>query len=105
MNDSDNTTPPFFGPELPTYPELPQIVRVTGGPLGGANVYSAFVQQWTPPLSLRDRESCYVFEPNGIRLGPGFYDSRLDGSYLGLPLFVTTCCPSGNGSSSSSSSS
>ncbi len=102
-DESTNTVAPFLGPELPTYPELPQIIRVTGPAVG--SVYPGFVQQWTPPLALRDREPCYIWEPNGITLGPGFYDSRLDGSYLGLPLFVTTCCPSGVSSSSSGSSS
>ena len=85
---------PDFGPAFPVYPELPQILRVTGGPAAG-NVYTAFVQQYNPsaPLTFRDREACYLTEPNGVILVPGYYDGRLVGSYLTLPLFAVTCCP------------
>jgi hypothetical protein len=102
-DDSTFDQSPDLGPDYPTYPELPQVVRVDGPPLVGTNVYPAFVQQWSPPLTLRDREPCLVWEPNGIVLGPGFYDCRLVTSYLGLPLYVTTCCVPAASSSSSSS--
>ncbi len=98
MDDSDNLQPPFLGQEFALYPELPQLVRVDQP---GNGVYSGFVQQWTPPLSLRDREACFVWEPNGITLSPGYYDCRLVGNYLGAPLFVTTCCQASSSSSSS----
>jgi hypothetical protein len=98
--DSTNVQPPALGPQFPVYPELPQLCRVTA-PSGGQNIYPALVQQFTPPLGLRDREPCFVWEPNGVTLGPFIYDCRLVGSYLGLPLFVTNCCLSGGFSSSS----
>jgi hypothetical protein len=102
--DSTNDQPPDLGPGKPTYPHLPQICRVANSALAGTSppVYPAFVQQFVPPLSLRDREACFVVEPNSLPLGGGFYDCRLVGSYNGLPLFATTCCPAGGLSSSSS---
>ena len=99
MVDSTLAQPPDFGPTWPVYPELPQLIRVSGPAVTG-NVYPGFVQQFASPLSLRDREPCYLIEPNGILLGPGYYDSRLVTSYNGLPLFATTCCPTGSSSSS-----
>jgi hypothetical protein len=102
--ESTNDLPPFLGPEAPVYPELTQVCLVDAPALPG-NVYPAAVCQFVPPLSLRARERCYVHEPNGIALGPGYYDCRLVSSYLGLPLLVTHCCPVGAFASSSSSSS
>jgi hypothetical protein len=99
--DSTNIQSPFFGPEHPEYPAIPQICRVYApdGP-----VYSAYVSQWIPDtVFLRDREAVYVFEPNGVPLSPGYYDCRLVGNYLGLPLLATTCCQLPSSSSSSSS--
>lgn len=96
---STNDAPPFLGPTSPTYPQVSQVVRVYGPPLAG-NVYQAFIQQWNPTLQLRDREAVYVWEPNGIVLTAGFYDARLIGSYLGLPLLATWCCPQPVSSSS-----
>jgi hypothetical protein len=90
--DSTNTQAPDFGPGFPVYPELPQLVRVSGVALGGTNTYPGFVQQYVPSLTFRDRESCYVVEPNGIVLAMAIYDGRLVGSYLGLPLFAVACC-------------
>jgi hypothetical protein len=52
-----------------------------------------FIQQWNPLLTLRDREPCLVWEPNGIHLNNGYYDARLVGSCSLLPLLVTWCCP------------
>lgn len=111
VDDSTNIVPPWFGSTWPLYPELPQINRVYAAALPNTNppVYPAYTSQFVPPLSLRDRERCYVIEPNSIPLGPGYYDCRLVGSYLDLPLYATTCCPVGSfppggaGSSSSSS--
>ena len=93
---------PDLGPGLPVYPELPQVCRVSAGSIGN-NVYPALIQQYNGALAFRDREACYVWEPNGISLSPGYYDCRLIGSHLGLPLFAATCCPTGTFSSSSSS--
>ncbi|MBX9677969.1 MAG: hypothetical protein K2X38_04335 [Gemmataceae bacterium] len=113
---SDPLQPPALSPTLPVYGLLPQIVRTTGSPVYD-NVYPAMLTQYTGNLSLRDRDPCYVTEPNGVVLGPGYYDSLLVDSFpkegnplygviAALPLFVTTCCVSGDfGSSSSSSSS
>ena len=103
MSDSTNTQPPDFGPTQPVYPPLAQLVRVTAPSIGG-NVYPGLTQQFVPPLGIRDREACYVIEPNKIVLGPGIYDCRLVSNYLGLPLYATTCCPGGAFGSSSSSS-
>lgn len=89
-------------PDLPNYPPLPQMVRVVAPSVGG-NVYPAVVQQYTGLLTFRSREPCYVVEPNGVTLSPAIYDCRLVGSYLGLPLYATACCVSGDFSSSMSS--
>ena|SRR6185503_5096124 len=97
MTDSSNNQPNEMGPTVPIYPEIAQVCRITGPRIDPRNIYPAFVTQWTPPLTLRDREACYVWESNRIALVPGYYDSRLVGSHLGLPLFVTTCCPLGGG--------
>jgi hypothetical protein len=110
--DSSNLQPPAFGPQFPIYPELPQLNRVTGPAIAGTgpafgtlSIYPATTQQWQPPLSLRDRESAYVVEPNNFPLSPGVYDCRLVSSYNGLPLYATSCCITGSSSSASSSSS
>lgn len=76
----------------------------------GRNIYLAYTQQFTPPLNFRDREACYVIEPNGNLLGPAIYDCRLVGSYppgdpLALPLYATTCCGTGQLQSASGSAS
>ena len=105
--DSANTQPPDFGPQFSVYPNLPQLVRITGPAIGGTSipVYPCVVIQVDgPALALRDREAAYLIEPNRIALGPGYYDSRLVSSYGGRPLYATTCCPTGSFSSSSASS-
>ncbi len=94
-----NTQPPFLGQILPEYPDLCQFVRISGPALAGTTAYPAFVQQYQPDLSMRDREAVYLWEPNGIMLDPGIYDARLIGSYLSLPLFVSNCCPTESSSS------
>lgn len=88
---------------LPSYPVLEQDVRVTALASAQQNLYYGFVQQYAGNLSFRDREACYVVEPNGVAMGGGIYGCRLVGSYKGLPLFAATCCVSGSLSSSSSS--
>jgi hypothetical protein len=92
---------PFFGPADPVYPPLPQVLRTTGQALPGTNVYPAFTEQFTGNIAspFRDREPAYLLEPNGIILQLGYYDARLVSSYLGLPLYVTSCCPTGSSSS------
>ncbi len=82
-------TPPLIDPRLPTYPVHMQNVRVYGAPLtglGGPVVYSGFIQQYNAALAMRDREACYVIEPNQALLFPGIVLARLIGSYAGLPL-------------------
>jgi len=101
---STNDQPPFIGPGLPFYPQISQVVRIGSDAPLGSNVYPGFIQQWTPNLTLRDREACYLWEPNGIKLNPGYYDGRLVTNYQGLPLLVTWCCPSASSSLSLTSS-
>lgn len=100
MTNLDN---PDFQTPLPTYPELPQLVRVTNRAIVG-NVYPAITQQYAGNLTFRDREPCYVIEPNGVILSASIYDCRLVGSYLDLPLYATTCCVAGVAPGNSSSS-
>lgn len=88
----ENLDAPNFGPGLPTYPHISQVVRISGGP-DGNGVYSGYVQQYATNLTFRDREPCYLIEANGIALSAGYYDARLVGSYNSQPLFVTSCCP------------
>jgi hypothetical protein len=92
---STNTVAPWLGQGLPVYPQVNSLCRVSAQAVLGTNVYPGFAQQFTPPLSLRDRESVFIWEPNNIALGPGVYDCRLVGSYAGLPLYATNCCISG----------
>ncbi len=90
--DSDNVQPPFLGPEVPDYPVILTVCRVNDVALPGVNVYPGYASQFTPPLTLRDREVVYIWEPNGIFLAKGYYVCRLVGSYSGRPLYVTFCC-------------
>ncbi len=116
MIDNTNLVTPDFGVGFPSYPDLEQLCRVSGSAFAGTSpaVYPAFVQQFSPPLSLRDREPSYVVEPNRVVLGAGIYDCRLIGAFptaghslFGvipqLPLYASTCCVSGGFSSSSGS--
>jgi hypothetical protein len=82
------------------YPELLQVVRIYARLAIG--VYAAYVAQYADNLLFRDREACYVVEQNSVILRAGYYDCRLVGSYNGLPLFATNCCPTGTFSSGSS---
>jgi hypothetical protein len=111
-DDSTNIVPPWFGPEWPIYPQLAQIVRVTGAAVGGTNpaIYPCVVQQLDPStLQMRNRETSYVVEPNRVKLVPAYYDARLIGAFQGpgdnspQPLYCTACCIAGSSSSSSSS--
>jgi hypothetical protein len=81
--------PPKIGPQLPIYPALPQIVRITGAALSGTNVYPALTDQYSGALAFRDREPCWFFEPNGTACGVGYYNARLIGSFpvVGDPHF------------------
>lgn len=90
QGDNTNLQPPNFAPTVPIYPPLEELVRVTGIVSGG--VYEAFIEQFTPPLGVRDRVACYVYEPNGFKLQPGIYDCRLVSNFNGLPLFAVCCC-------------
>lgn len=105
IDKSTNDLPPWLGQGVPLYPQIAQECRVSGPALAGPfpAVYPAFVQQMVTPLSFRDREPCYVTEPNNFPLSPGVYDCRLVHSFLGLPLYATTCCAAGSFSSSSGS--
>lgn len=103
MHAPPNIEAPVLQPPLPDYPDLPQIVMVTGNSIGN-NVYPAKVQQYSGSLTLRSRETCYVWEPNSIALSVNaYYDCRLIGSHLGLPLFAASCCVTGTVPSSSAS--
>lgn len=89
---SDNTRSPFLGQEQPVYPALDEMIRVTG-PAVATNVYPGQLQQYVSPLTARDRVPVYLWEPNGVPLQPAIYEGHLAGSYAGLPLYVTDCCP------------
>lgn len=81
-------------PHLPNYPLQLQNIRIYGNPLpglGGPIIYRGYVQQYTRNFTLRDREACYVLEPNRSLLFPGIVLARLIDNYDGLPLFDTCC--------------
>ena len=103
------TPSPFQHPtlrdDLPRYPPLLQMLRVTAatvaGPSGvaqtaGSSVlagiyYVAFTQQRRTDSGLpRDREPCLVHDVNGIGLTSGFYNGRLAGSHNSLPVYEVT---------------
>jgi hypothetical protein len=99
MTPSTNIQAPFFGPRLPEYPILRQIVRIgssSSSTSGSGSVYSGWIEQSLGNLpALRDREACIVLEPNGLSLSPGSYHkARLIGNYDGLPLLAVSvlCC-------------
>ncbi len=88
--DSSNLQPPFFGPMLPVYPIVHQVVRV----LSVGVIVPGYVQQFVGTVR-RDREACYVVEPNNSLLDEMVYtNARLVGSHLGLPLYAVSlvCC-------------
>src|SRR5580704_5768143 len=92
--DSTNLRMPFLGNQPALYPQLRQIIRAAS-PLGP--VIGGYTQQWAG-TNFRDREQCYLLEPNGIAITPGKYRARLAGAYTGawgtLPLYVVglACC-------------
>ncbi len=115
MLEATPLRPPRLRVDLPYYPTLPEVCRVTGRVSGGANLYTAFVQQWNPGPILRDRIACYVLEPNGVNLladpGKPYRVCRLVGVHpaddpTSLPLYVAcdgfgSSAPPAPGSSSS----
>lgn len=95
-------TAPTLRNDLPVYPPLLQLIRVTAttvpGPAGvaqvagssvlGPTLYVAFTQQLrTDSLLPRDREPCLADDVNGLGLTPGFYLGRLSGSFNSLPVY------------------
>lgn len=96
-----NLKMPLLQPPLPYYPIVRQLVRVAGVASPSPLVYSAFVQQFDGVSALRDRETCYVFEPNAMSLS-GTTRARLVGNYAGLPLYAASraCCVPSSSSSS-----
>ena len=89
--------PPFFGPKHPIYPQVDQLVRIDG-PAVATDIYPGYIQQYKDGAP-RDREECYVHEPNGDELFDGrYYLARLVSSHEGLPLLATACCGPGSGS-------
>ena len=109
MNDSDNLRPPDFGPQFPVYPEVCELVRVTGPAVAGTAppVYPCQVVQFdSASLTSRNRETSYVVEPNSFPLTiNAIYDARLVSAFQNLPLYATSCCVLVSASSSSSKSS
>jgi hypothetical protein len=100
---SDNLQPPFLGPQFPIYPHLMQLIRVTdatpiptsssssSSSIQGNYVFAAKTQQQLDvTVAVRDREDCYLYDPNGTDLIEHIYTARLVGSYAGLPLYATT---------------
>lgn len=107
---------PILRDDLPRYPPLFQLLRVTpatvAGPAGvaqvagssflGPTLYVSFTQQLrTDSLIPRDREPCLVDDVNGVISGdpgwPGFYLGRLAGSYTSLPVYEIIASTSGTG--------
>lgn len=103
---SSPLNPPTMRTDLPVYPHLLQLIRVTPatvpGPSGVAQLagssvlagvyYVAFTQQRRTDSGLpRDREPCLAQDMNGLIMGnpgwPGFYHGRLAGSHNGLPVY------------------
>lgn len=94
-------TAPTLRDDLPRYPQVDQVVRVSGttvpGPTGGYTsssilaplLYTGAVQQLrTDTILPRDREPCLVSDLNGFGLAPGYYTARLAGSFNGLPVYA-----------------
>ena len=90
--------------DLPRYPHLIQLLRVTKATIPGpssagssavgtgniapGSLYISSTQQLrTDTLAPRDREPCLVVDVNNIGLSPGYYIGRLAGSYNSLPVY------------------
>lgn len=96
---------PNLRDDLPRYPHLMQVLRVTGGTVPGPSGYMsssvlgpslhvAFTQQLrTDTILPRDREPCLVVDLNGYGLAPGYYTGRLTGSYQSLPVYAVGSAP------------
>jgi len=110
QNNPPNIREPNYDRGLPVYPPLIQVCRVTavlvsppsrgssssGAP--GAVIYAAFTEQVDPlTLTARDREACLVVDLSSVGMPPGYYNCRLVGNYLGLPLYSASCCDSVQG--------
>jgi hypothetical protein len=91
--DSTNLHAPDFRQSFPTYPVHTQVARVSGAAVI-SSIFPGFIQQANmPTVTLRDREACYVWEPNGAALATGYYICRVVGNYTSggttLPLLAT----------------
>lgn len=97
-DDSSNGQASWLGPGFPIYPQITQLVRLTGASvlLGGITFWPGFTRQYTPPGGFRDREACYAVEANGRTPAAGTYEARLVGSAGNSPdsrpLYAVTCC-------------
>ena len=105
-------TPSVLQEDLPLYPPLLQLLRVTDttvpGPSGvtqpvagssvpGPTLYVAFTEQLrTDGLLPRDREPCLVDDMNGLGLLPGYYLGRLAGTFNSLPVYEVGAAGSAN---------
>lgn len=87
---------PLIGPmlrdDLPRYPPLLQLIRVTTstitGPGGSPPLHTSYTEQLrTDTLAPRDRESCLAVDVNGGGLAAGYYLGRLAGSFNNLPVY------------------
>ncbi len=104
--------PPKLRDDLPRYPVVTQLLRVTAatvpGPSGGAStgpgvgnvppsvLYVSSTQQLrTDTLAPRDREPCLAVEASGAALTAGYYIGRLAGSYGGLPVYEVVASTGG----------
>jgi hypothetical protein len=101
---------PRLRPDLPNYPLVEQLIRVTAttvtgpasGPSGSASIgdvptlYVAFTQQQqSGSLRPRDREPCLAADMNNGGLSPGYYLARLAQSYNSLPVYEVGAGSSG----------
>lgn len=91
--------------DLPRYPPLVQMLRVTAAKVAGPGptvqgtvlgssalaptLYVSFTQQMRDDNTLlpRDREPCLVDDVNGVGLAPGYYLGRLASSWTSLPVY------------------
>lgn len=79
---------PVLRDDLPRYPHLQQLVRVTSS-LVQPFLYVAYTQQLRSDGSLlpRDREPCLALDVNHVGLPPGYYLGRLASSSSNLPVY------------------
>lgn len=97
--DSSNNQAPVLAPQFPVYPLVEQVVRITSvatgaNPFGaGTTIWNGFVQQVRTGTDIRDREACYLLNPNNNVVVAGKVNARLMGAYTNgsavtLPLYV-----------------